>query len=47
MLRALELRNFTVFADAQFTFGKHLNVIVGENGLGKTHILKAAYCVRP
>jgi len=45
MLRALELRNFTVFADVQFAFGRHLNVIVGENGLGKTHILKAAYCV--
>lgn len=44
-MRALELRNFTVFADAQFVFGRNLNVIVGENGLGKTHILKAAYCV--
>lgn len=45
MLRSLELRNFTVFADARFDFAPHLNVIVGENGLGKTHILKAAYCV--
>ncbi|MCL4833349.1 MAG: AAA family ATPase [Caldilineaceae bacterium] len=45
MLDSLELKNFTVFPDAKFTFGRHLNVIVGENGLGKTHILKAAYCV--
>ena len=45
MLESLTLKNFTVFPDAQFTFGKHLNVFVGENGLGKTHILKAAYCV--
>lgn len=45
MLDSLTLKNFTVFPDAYFTFGKHLNVIVGENGLGKTHILKAAYCV--
>ncbi len=45
MLRLLKLQNFTVFADVQLEFGTHLNVIVGENGLGKTHILKAAYCV--
>lgn len=45
MLRSLQLTNFTAFEDATFTFGKHLNVIIGENGLGKTHILKAAYCV--
>lgn len=45
MLRSLELRNFTVFADAQFDFARHLNVMVGENGSGKTHVLKAAYSV--
>jgi predicted ATPase len=45
MLRELELRNFTVVAEADFAFAPHLNVVVGENGLGKTHILKAAYCV--
>lgn len=45
MLRSLRLQNFTVFAGAEFTFGRHLNVVVGENGLGKTHVLKAAYSV--
>lgn len=45
MLTSLHLKNFTVFPDATFEFGKHLNVIIGENGLGKTHILKAAYCL--
>lgn len=45
MLTSLHLKNFTVFPDATFEFGRHLNVIVGENGLGKTHILKAAYCL--
>jgi len=45
MLRALRLRNFTAFPEADLKFGKHLNIIVGENGLGKTHLLKAAYCV--
>ena len=43
MLKSLHLQNYTVFPDAHFTFGKNLNVIVGENGAGKTHILKAAY----
>ena len=43
MLKSLYLENFTVFPDATFEFGKQLNVIVGENGLGKTHVLKAAY----
>ena len=45
MLRALHLKNFTVFPDADLEFGRHLNIIVGENGLGKTHVLQAAYCV--
>ena len=45
MLKSLHFKNFTVFPDASLEFGKHLNVIVGENGLGKTHLLKAAYCV--
>ena len=45
MLKSLRLKNFTLFPDADLAFGKHLNVIIGENGLGKTHMLKAAYCV--
>ncbi|MBL8232363.1 MAG: ATP-binding protein, partial [Bryobacterales bacterium] len=36
--------NFTVFNEADLRFGRHLNIIAGENGTGKTHILKAAYC---
>lgn len=43
MLHSLTLRNFTAFVDAEFKFSSGLNVIVGENGAGKTHILKAAY----
>jgi energy-coupling factor transporter ATP-binding protein EcfA2 len=45
MLEKLQLKQFTVFADACFEFGPGLNVIVGENGLGKTHVLKAAYAM--
>ncbi len=45
MLRQLHLKNFTVFGDAVFPFAAGLNVIVGENGAGKSHVLKAAYTV--
>lgn len=43
MLTQMQLKNFTVFPDASFKFGKNLNVVIGENGSGKSHMLKAAY----
>lgn len=43
MLTRLHLRNFTVFADAEFAFSPGLNVIVGTNGTGKSHVLKLGY----
>lgn len=45
MLKRLHLKNFTVFADADFEFGPGLNVIVGTNGTGKSHVLKLGYVV--
>ena len=45
MIKSLEVSAFTVFHQAKLKFGKHLNVIVGENGAGKTHILKLAYSI--
>lgn len=45
MLRKLTIENFTVFRDAELELGKNLNVIVGENGTGKSHLLKLAYSV--
>ncbi len=44
MLKSLSIENLTVFPQADFTFGKNLNIIIGENGSGKTHLLKIAYC---
>ena len=41
--RSLRLQNFTAFADATFEFVPGVNVLVGENGTGKTHALKALY----
>ncbi len=43
MLKRLHLQNFTVFADADFEFGPGLNVLVGNNGTGKSHVLKLGY----
>ena len=40
---SLNLQNFTVFADQTFEFVPGLNVLVGENGTGKTHVMKALY----
>ncbi len=45
MLEHLHVRNFTVFADAEFAFGPGLNVVVGANGAGKSHVLKLGYAV--
>ncbi len=43
MIQSLEIKNFTVFGEARLDFGRHLNVIAGENGSAKTHLLKLAY----
>ncbi len=43
MLKRLHLKNLTVFLDADLQFADGLNLVVGENGTGKTHFLKAAY----
>jgi energy-coupling factor transporter ATP-binding protein EcfA2 len=45
MLKRLHLQNFTVFADADFEFSPGLNVLVGTNGTGKSHVLKVGYAV--
>lgn len=45
MLNSLHIENLTVFPKVDFTFGKNLNIIIGENGSGKSHVLKAVYTV--
>jgi energy-coupling factor transporter ATP-binding protein EcfA2 len=44
MLQTLQIENFTVFPKVDLVFARNLNVVVGENGSGKSHLLKAAYC---
>ena len=43
MLKDVRLKGFTVFNDTTISFAKGINIITGENGTGKTHVLKAIY----
>jgi energy-coupling factor transporter ATP-binding protein EcfA2 len=43
MIETLELKNFAKFADLTIKFSSKINIIIGENGTGKTQLLKAAY----
>jgi predicted ATPase len=43
MLNSLNVKKLTVFPEVNLNFSKKLNVIVGENGTGKTHLLKIIY----
>ena len=45
MIQQLDVENFTVFKKAAFEFGSQLNVFIGDNGTGKTQILKLIYAV--
>ena len=39
----LKLRRFTAFEDLDFEPSRGINVLVGANGTGKTHLMKVAY----
>lgn len=39
----IELNNVTVFDQMAIPFSSGINVLIGENGLGKTHIMKLLY----
>jgi recombinational DNA repair ATPase RecF len=45
MLKSIDIKNLTVFPHASLQFSPQLNVIAGENGSGKSHLLKVAYSV--
>ncbi|MEI7673725.1 MAG: AAA family ATPase [Deltaproteobacteria bacterium] len=45
MLKSIAIKNLTVFSEASLHFSPQLNVVVGENGVGKSHLLKALYAV--
>ncbi|ANB01733.1 ATP/GTP-binding protein [Ectothiorhodospira sp. BSL-9] len=41
MISSLHLKNFVAFTDLTIKFSPGINIIIGENGTGKTHLLKA------
>ncbi|MBF0294089.1 MAG: AAA family ATPase [Magnetococcales bacterium] len=46
MYTKLLLENFTVFQELAMNFSPGINVFIGANGTGKTHILKLLYCLQ-
>ena len=42
-IQKIILENFTVFKNAELDFCNGVNVLIGENGTGKTHLLKWLY----
>ena len=43
MIDKLSLQNFTVFEELDLNFSPGVNILIGENGTGKTHLLKLLY----
>lgn len=43
MIKGFNARNFTVFTDLNVSFSPGINIFVGQNGTGKTHLMKAVY----
>jgi predicted ATP-dependent endonuclease of OLD family len=43
MLEKIKFENFTNFENIEIQFSPGINIFIGENGTGKTHVLKAAY----
>ena len=44
-MKSLNIENFAAFAHADFQFSPGLNVFIGENGTGKTLLMKLPYAV--
>jgi len=43
MFERIKFERFTAFEHLEITLSPGINLFLGENGTGKTHILKAAY----
>ncbi|MDD3322190.1 MAG: AAA family ATPase [Paludibacter sp.] len=42
-IKNVKIKNFTVFESIDIDFASGINVIIGENGTGKTHLMKMLY----
>lgn len=45
MIAGVEIENFTAFGNLNIPLSPRINVIIGSNGTGKTHLLKAIYAL--
>ncbi len=45
MIAGIEIENFTAFGSLPLSLSPRVNVIIGSNGTGKTHLLKAIYAL--
>lgn len=45
MLQSLHVEQFTVFGDQRLELVDGVNLLIGENGTGKSHLLKLAYAL--
>lgn len=46
MIKTLKLKDFTVFSPVRLDFSPGLNVLIGENATGKSHLLKLCYALQ-
>jgi ABC-type polar amino acid transport system ATPase subunit len=44
-INSITLTNFTVFENIECEFSSGINIFIGENGTGKTHLLKVLYAI--
>jgi energy-coupling factor transporter ATP-binding protein EcfA2 len=45
MITSVEVKNFTAFANVSLDISPRLNVLVGKNSTGKSHLLKLMYAI--
>lgn len=43
MITKIKFENFTAFSEMLMSFSPGINILLGENGTGKTHVMKALY----
>ncbi len=43
MIEHIQLENFTAFSNTRLELSPKINILIGENATGKTHLLKAIY----
>lgn len=43
MIKSINIKGFTLFRDVNLHFAPGINVIIGSNGTGKSHLLKLGY----